>query len=119
MSDLSDVLHQAIASADCITKSLQPTVSHTPFLKYNRSGEPTYNDNQRVRRTCVIEKKQQLKRTIDGSERMSHTVLTFVGPVEVGLLDRIQLPDGTSSPILVVESPLDSSGNRLITQVWF
>jgi len=118
MAGLSDVVRKAVAIANSTTATLQATVKHAAFDKtYTRSGQP--NHKTAVSRKAIVEKKQELKTAIDGSERVSQTKLTFLGAIDVDVRDTITLPDGTSPTILAVASPLADDGTRLITEVWF
>lgn len=116
---LIDVLRSGVATADKVTKSVQPTVRHSAYKPAQQDGEGYAGPPSYVSRAAVVERKERLIRTASGEYVMSKHKITFVGAVEVDTRDRILLPDGTSGPILEVASfPDAGTGSVLITEVW-
>jgi len=117
MADLSKLVTEAVAIVRQATLSLQATVLHSAWLgTYTDSGEPVLATA--VPRKAVLEAKQDLVVATDGTQSASRWKLTLVEPLMVTVLDRFQLPDGTSPRILSTASPIDANGLPFITEVW-
>jgi hypothetical protein len=116
--NLTTLFRKSIRQADQITKTLQCEVLHSGWDgTYSPSGEPNFGEA--VRRRAIVELKQELRSAEDGTERLSHTRVTFVGPVAVHTLDHITLPDGMSPRILSIEAPLGEDAVPFAVTVWF
>jgi hypothetical protein len=127
MADFTGLINQLVGVANTITASLQAQVTHAPLAKtspghdgqpiYTRDGQPTYKTA--VKRTAIVEKRQDQVRALDGTQKVSHTRLTFLSPFALDPRDKLTLPDGSSPAILAVKGPLGSDGVPFVLEVWF
>ncbi len=105
---LSDVVRNAIKTADGITKPFQVIVKHYAWIETDMKGEFEY-DPEYVNRECLSQKKRARQRFEATSEISQVTVLTFLGPIAehgaagrqepIDPRDKIILPDGTTGPL--------------------
>lgn len=126
---LATVLKKGIATARKVTLSLHVTVTHHAWVGQTFDGSPSYVD---VNRLALVERKQRLVKTMDGTEAMSTAYVgiieevapttpnvgfTRTNPVDVN--DTFTLPDGTTAPVLAVDGFFDGgTGVPFYTQVW-
>lgn len=114
------LLEDAIGIANDITLSLglQATVTHEYCTSEAGAGARTFLPA--VVRNAVVTLKQQMVKNSDGQMVMSQAKIVLLDPtVQVTLLDRFTLPDGTFGPVLALEGFVQQGATRpLLTQVW-
>ena len=114
---LSDIIRNGVALADSLTVSLQATVQHAAWTGQNGFGDDEHAAN--VARLAIVERKQKLVRNAAGEEVLSQHVISILRPISangtsgrnepIDVRDRFTLPDGTTGPIINVESFVDPS----------
>lgn len=114
---LDSVIRKGVGIAHSVTKSLQVTVSHYPWLGQEGSGAPIFPTTPLLR-VCLYERKQRRVATRSGREVVSEHQLTFLEPIApngatgrqepIDERDKFVLPDGTTGPILRVEGFADA-----------
>jgi hypothetical protein len=118
MADFTKLINELVAVANDITTSLQAQILHQAFKNYSRDGQPVWSPIV-VKRAAIVEKRQDQVRALDGTQKVSHTRLTFLVPVSIDPRDKLTLPDGSAPAILAVKAPLGSDGKAFVTEVWF
>lgn len=99
--------------------SLMPhTITVRPKTGVNSYNEPTFGTAKTYR--CLVNEKQHLVRDVREDRRGEEVVakgMAFVAPAatdgtttEIKVDDELTLPDGTISPIIVVEKNADDKG---------
>jgi hypothetical protein len=107
---LDAVLRSAVATAKSVTGGLQVVVSHAAWSSMNAYGEPTYA--AAVSRNAIVEWKQRLVRTTDGSEVLSVATITFLQDVTLDVRDKLTLAGGQTAPLLAFKGLVDPTTNR-------
>jgi len=126
---LANIVRNAVATADTITKDLQATVTHYAWTGQNDTAAPTYGSG--VSRKAIVEMKQRLVRKPNGDEIVARARVMFLAlPTANGASgrrepidprDKIVLPDGTTGPILDVTGLVDAestTGRSYFAEVW-
>lgn len=140
---LNDIIRNAVAVADAITKDLQGDVLHSAWIGQDGFGKPTYGrrvsglditgqfDTVGVAATrkAVIEQKQRI-RDVQGRNVLTFVHLTFVGPIPINGMSTVRkeavdprdifvLPDGSTGPVVDVAGVVDSETNLMYAvEVW-
>lgn len=73
------------------------------------AGSEVYSPDETIEHTRVVKRPVQV-RTTDGTITVARASVTFPGIFGVRVVDQIQLPDGTTPKILMVESFPDEDG---------
>jgi len=115
---LDAVVRSARSIAKRVTKDLQVTVRHAPWVSQSTSGAPTYGTA--VERLAIVDYKQHIVRQANGQDAVAVATITFLDDFEIDLRDRITLPDTTdpgtnvpvTAPILGYAGTLDPSTGR-------
>lgn len=112
---LRDLIKNGVALADKLTADLQPTVTHSAWIATTGTGKSVFGAP--MTRAAIVERKQKLVKTGGGQELLSQHVVSFLRPVAphgaagrsepIDARDRITLPDGTTGPILHVDTFVD------------
>lgn len=84
------------------------TVTVEPYTGQNQYAEPTYGAS--VQYSAFVQRKTKLVRDRAGREVVSMAQVYLDGSVNVGVQDRITLPDGSQPVILSVEDLPDETG---------
>lgn len=125
---LDKIVRDAVALADSITKSLQPTVAHSAWTGQDVFGTATYATA--VNRDAIVEYKIRDKlQSSTGKVIQSQALITIIGPITangasgrvepIDSRDKIVLPDGTTGPIIDVEGIVDPITNKpYMYQIW-
>lgn len=114
---LSAIVRNVVKVADTVTKDLQADISHYPFQSRNGYGVPTYGSA--TVRPVIISYKQTKRLRDDGVEVVSRMKVMIIANVAVGMHDKITFPDGSTAPILDIESMLDGDGNHYAVEIFF
>jgi len=85
------------------------TVTIEPFTGVNTYGEPQYGDP--VQYSAFVQHKTKLVRDRTGQEVVSTAQVYLDGSVDVGIQDRITLPEGSQPVILSIEVLPDETGS--------
>ena len=117
---LAGTIRSAVATADKVVKSLQPSVQHACWTGQDMFGKATFSSF--ATRKAIIEQGIKERRLGDGRIVMTSAKITFLvvsppngatGRVEpIDPRDKLVLPDGTSGPILDVSGLQDAEKNR-------
>jgi len=112
---LRDLVASGVALADNLTADLQPTVQHEAWTGNDGFGGATYATA--VPRAALVERKQKQVLNPQGQEVLSEHTITLLRPIAangapdrfepIDPRDRFTLPDGTTGPILSIESFTD------------
>jgi len=112
---LRDTVRGAVATADKVTKDLQPEVTFSKAEGRDGFGEIQYPTSVKIR--AIVDWKQKQVRTQDGILSVSRAHVTFLDAKKLfevtrgeGIddLDRIVLPDGTTGPVLDMDGFIDA-----------
>lgn len=122
---LLNVIRDAVAVADSVTRPLQSTVSYQRWTGQNAFGEATYA--AAVDLKALVDWKAKQVRTATGTTEVSRAVVTFLdaaalsaatGGAGIDDNDVITLPDGTTGPILDLGGFIDpGTGTPVATEV--
>ena len=106
-----------VAVADRLTKSLQCTVTYTPFTGSSGTGK-TYGSA--VAKKAIVNMEQRQVRTLTGELTTCRaSVVFFDTDLTISTDDKIVLPDGTTGPVLLVKGPVDpTSTHPYLTEVF-
>ncbi|MBW2561268.1 MAG: hypothetical protein JRE40_10505 [Deltaproteobacteria bacterium] len=85
------------------------TVTIEPFTGVNVNGEPQYG--AAVQYSAFVQRRTRLVRDRAGQEVVSTAQVYLDGSVDVGIQDRITLPDGSQPVILSIEVLPDETGS--------
>lgn len=114
---LASIIRSAVATADAVTKDLQPEVLHKEWVSQTDAGVHTYKSS--VKRRALVDMKQRQVRTLEGQLVTSHAYIAFLTPVSIGRNDAIILPDGTTGPIINTTGFVDpATGRGYVTEVY-
>jgi hypothetical protein len=129
---LDDIVRNAVATANSVTRTLQTTVTHRAWTGQDGYGKPTFASP--VTRSAVVELTQALSkpvlvRTSTGQEKAARAKVLFLTPIAangasgrtepIDPRDEITLPDGTTGPILSIEGTVDPDTSRpFAAEVW-
>jgi hypothetical protein len=116
---LADDLREAVLLANAETTDIQPKVKHEAYLGETGDGDKLFAAP--VFRDALVDWKQKMVRTVDGTLTVSRAAVTFLDPdLKVDENDRITLPDGTVGPILDMAGPYASktATNPVLTEVF-
>lgn len=124
---LDTLIRRGVATADRLTASLQPEVTHEAWTGQSVSGAATYAAG--VNRSALIEQKQRLHRAGNGREVVTKAKITILRPVApngaagrtepIDARDRFTLPDGSTGPIVDIEGFTDAgTGLPYFAEVW-
>ncbi len=125
---LLDIVRGGLATADSITKDLQPNVQHWAWIGQDGEGRDVLVTVP-ASRACIVEERQRMIRTADGHLVQSRFKLTFPYAIPahgaedrqepVDLRDKFVLPDGTTGPTLEIGGLTDrATGGPMFTEVW-
>jgi hypothetical protein len=114
---LDDIIRNAVALANNVTKSLQVVIRYEPWIGQDEYGTPRYGSRQDL--LVIIEYKNKWFSTRSGQEMLVRANIFFLQPLTANGAtgraepldnrDRITLPDGTTGPILSVDGVTDSN----------
>jgi len=114
---LSNVITKALETTDSVTADLQESITHESYLSDDKWAKPTYSTG--VARSCILERKRQFIRGLNGDMVISSSKLTFPRPVTVTSRDRFTLPDGTKPPIMKFSGPVNpTTSAEWMVEVW-
>ena len=123
---LLDVLRSGIATADAVTKPLQPTVSYERYTGADLYGTPAFAASVSLR--AIVDWKQKQLRTSTGVLSVSRAsimllniadVVTATGGAGINDEDKFTLPDGTTGPILDMSGFIDAgTGHPIATEIF-
>jgi hypothetical protein len=118
MAGLADVVAGAVATAKSVTDTLQDEVFHESWDgTMDQYGNPTLLAP--VTRKAVVEKKQSLKRDMNGVEHMTESKVTFLQPTPITQNDRITMSDGTRGSIMAFEGLFNPDTDApYLVEVW-
>lgn len=110
----------AVGIANNVTKNLGLQASVLHQFCPTESGAGSRNLGAPVARDAIVVLKQQMVKNPDGQMVMAQARITLLDPtVQVTLLDKFTLPDGTSGPVLAIEGFVSQGADRpALTQVW-
>jgi len=114
---LHELITNAVALADTITKPIQPTIAHEPYAEDDGYGGVTYG--AAVTRYVIASK--SIKQVIgqSGQITVSNSQVLILANVAVNFRDRITLPDGTQPPIIGVQGVWNKDAGMYYTEVLF
>jgi len=96
---------------DSLTALFQTTVTHAGWAGMSTDGYATLRySTATVTYPARVTSEQRLVRTFDGTEELATTTVWVASTSTFSALDRFTLPDGTSPPLLSVETYRDESG---------
>jgi hypothetical protein len=114
------LIQQALTLADNETKSAQVTVMHHPWVGQSVSGTPSYAAPGSYK--AILEYRQEMRKTDEGTEQVARAHLTFLQPVTpngtagrnepIDERDLITLPDLSTGPILETRGLADPTTSR-------
>ena len=123
---LLNVVRDAVAVADSVTKALQSTVSYERRTGQDAFGDPTYA--AAVDLLAIVDWKARQVRTSTGLLTVSRAVITFLdaaalstatGGAGIDDNDKLTLPDGTTGPILDLGGFIDpGTGIPVATEIF-
>jgi len=127
--DIPKILRNGIATARKITLSAHVTVTHKAWVGQTYDGTPTYVS---VDRLALVERKQTLVKTANGTEDTSNTYIGIIEQITpitpnagytrtnpVDLQDHFIIPDGTEVTVMAVDGFFDGgTGVPLYSQVY-
>ena len=87
---------------------MRDSVTLAPYASQAAYGEPSYGTPQTLRVRVVLRAARVVNHV--GEERMSRCVIYVDGTVALDIRDRLTLADGTTSPILCIDSHRDHHG---------
>lgn len=100
MSFPREVLLAGIAIADGLTAGVQSDVTWTPVTSTNGNGDEIFGAPQPLK--CVLDQTRRQVTTASGRIATVVATLTFPrGGVNIGPMDKITLPDGTTGPLIL------------------
>ena len=100
-------LRSAIGVADAATESLgiREDVTHEPFASSDAFGTVgPFGDP--VLRSALVQRRQGILQTQGGQEIKYQAIVSFVGPVDVDVRDRITLSGGVTGPLYIPQGGL-------------
>jgi len=126
---LASIVRSAVKIVDRTTKTLQVEVTHLAWIGQSADGYGTPIFAGGVKRLAIVDQQQRPRLTSAGEEIFIVGYVCFVRPLPpngatgrvepVDRRDRIVLPDGSSGPIVDVNSFLDpATGRGYITEIW-
>lgn len=122
MSFPAEILRSGIRIANTLTKGVQSTIIHEPWIGQEVHGDDEYD--LPVELLAVIERTNKV--ITQGDEQVTiAAILTFVGDIEpngapgrrepIDPRDRITLPDGFTGPVVDIKGVTDPGTNRGFT----
>jgi hypothetical protein len=126
---LVDTIRNAVATADGVTKSLQPSITMKPWIRSDGAGAPQYGTPVTVR--AISERRTSMRYTSTGQEIVSNHYLAILDPIApngaagrrepIDERDVFVLPDGTTGPIVDIRGLTDAGsaeGASFLYEVW-
>jgi hypothetical protein len=126
---LAGIVRSGVAIANRITKPLQATVTHYPWISETGDGAPDYDTGVPVR--AVVEHRQRRFLTARGQEVVSEHQIFILDPVDpngapdrqepIDIRDKWVLPDGTTAPAVRIGGLVDAgsaTGDTFYHEVW-
>lgn len=126
MAGLADIVRSAVRIANSVTGTLQTQINHAAVARNSdgsvalgRSGQPS-SWNSPTPRKAIIESRQELRRAVDGIEKMSRYKVTLLESAPVHHLDKFTFTNGeVFPPVLAIGAQLDDAAAPYITEIWF
>src|SRR5688572_2046525 len=128
---LRDIIAKGVATINTITKDLQGSVSHYPWIAQNAFGSTQHQSpfGQPITRTAIIEQQGRWRQMPNGNMVFTYAHLIFLEPFEhinapnrknpIDPRDRLILPDGTTGPIVDVDGLYNPGTNSpYFCEVW-
>lgn len=126
---LADTIRAGIATARGLTLPLHVDVVHNAWTGQDSRGDASYVTTTRK---ALVERKQQLVRSIAGTQEMSKSYIAFLEEIEptspivagtrtnpIDVNDVFILPDGSTGPVLAVDGFFDGgTGVPYYSQVY-
>ena len=123
---LLNVVRDAVAVADSVTRPLQSTVSYQRYTGQNAFGEKSYA--AAVDLKAIVDWRQKQVRTSTGTLEVSRAVITFLDAAALSTAtagagiddnDILTLPDGETGPILDLGGFIDpGTGIPIATEIF-
>lgn len=124
---LDDIIRNGVATANRLTASLQPVVSHSAWLRGDGVGGSVYAAP--ISRQALVERKHKIMRDAQGQEIAVSHLISFLYPIAangaagrtepVDPRDKIVLADGTTGDVVAVEGFDDPDTDKsYFLQVW-
>lgn len=125
---LDDLVRNGVATANRLTRDLQPTVRWEAWVADDDTGKPTYASAKGIK--AIVERRARLRRRSDGQEILSqHTLLVLEVVKPNGAAgrqepfdtrDRFTLPDGSTGPVVEIVGMTDAgsaTGARYFSEI--
>jgi hypothetical protein len=96
--DLAKLVRDAVKTADMLTTSLQPEVTHKKLSTKDLYGAVV--GESLTKRKALVDQTFRQIRTTGGQMISIRATITFLRPVAIDPQDTIILPDGTTGPIV-------------------
>ena len=94
---------------DGITDLMPHTIRVSKLTSTDRYGKPSFGSWTPVR--CLIAAEQRLVRATDGQQVLTSSVAYCYSPTfAITVRDKVELPDGTTPPLLNVSTDSDEKG---------
>ena len=112
------IVHAAVATANRLTKSTQPTIKHRMTIGVDVEGPLLQTPEQAVTREGIVEDMGEEVMSETGIEALATSKITFLEPVPIQLSDLFILPDGTTGNIIRRGGLLDGDGQPYYREVF-
>lgn len=127
MASLDNIVRNAVAKIDNVTKSLQTTVLISRWTGQSFDGTPSYAAPLSLQ--AVVEYKQEQRQSPSGQTRVSKAHVIIISPLDaLGAPERseplderdlITLPNMTTGPILETSGVVDpATGLPYMHEIW-
>lgn len=117
---LSNIIRSGVATANKVTASLQDVVTIKQWVAQDAFGAPTYGKTLKI--PAIIEQGEKQVQQPTGVTMAIKATLTFLQPITANgaagriepldARDTVTLPDGTSGPIIVLNSIVDPASHK-------
>lgn len=127
MASLDNIVRNAVAKIDNVTKSLQTTVLLSRWISQTYDGTPSYAAPLSLQ--AVVEYKQEQRQSPNGQTRVSKAHIVLIRPLDpLGAANRseplderdlVTLPNMTTGPILETSGVVDpDTGRPYMHEIW-
>lgn len=117
MGGFADLITNAISVAKGLTDSLQVEIVHRACTGYSGSAR-SYSATSNTFKV-LLEHKEKMVRSEDGSQQLSKTQISFLEPLNLTMEDEITLPDGSKPQIMAIEGLMNPSKVMYNPTVYF
>ncbi len=120
---LDQTFRDGVATINTVTRDLQANIVHFAWTDQSSSGDPVYTPASGTLRKAVVEPMNRMRHMDDGRviEIMARVIFVEIVPPNGGskrtsepfdLRDKVQLPDGTTGPIIDIKGVTDPTTTR-------